>query len=195
MLSPGSHFRFRIVLIGDPSVGKTSLLSQLVDHKFSAIQTPTVGANYQIYPTRIDSLDVELQIWDTAGQERFRALGPIYYRYADAAVAVYDVTNHESFDALETWIRGFFEVAGTRAKVAIVGNKSDLGAISEVTKSEAEEFAERNGFTHFQSSAKTGEGVEIIFESLARTIFPECENPFAKPQIVSRSILPCSCTI
>jgi small GTP-binding protein len=157
----------RIVLIGDSSVGKTSLLNRLVEGRYDLFEPSTVGANYKTYRTEIDRLPVELQIWDTAGQEKFAALGPIYFRNAQGAVAVFDVTNHDTFSHLEKWISSFSEVAGGESVVIVVGNKIDLAERS-VSRGEAAGLAERSRFRFFEASAKTGQGVKDIFDHIAR---------------------------
>jgi small GTP-binding protein len=171
MKSPdGRAFRWRVVLVGEMSVGKTSLLSQLVDHHFDGNQQPTVGANYQIYVTEIASQKIELQVWDTAGQEQYRSLGPIYYRNAVAALVVYDVTARSTFSAISAWIAAFQNVAGAGATIAIVGNKVDKdGRVVEA--SEGRDYATEHGFLFFEVSAMTGAGVEPMFDSVTEAIF------------------------
>jgi small GTP-binding protein len=162
--------RWRVVLVGDMSVGKTSLLTQLVDHHFDFHQEATVGANYQIYVTEIESQKIELQVWDTAGQERYRSLGPIYYRNALGAVVVYDVTFRASFASVPQWIEAFQNIAGVGATIAIVGNKCDK-AQREVTTTDGRDYAAERGFLFFEVSAMTGERVEAMFDAVTEAIF------------------------
>lgn len=172
-----ASLRNRVVLIGDASVGKTCILAQLIDHKFSQNESSTIGANSQIYIENInkDKKDckVEIQIWDTAGQERFQSLGPIYYRNASAALAVFDMTNKTTFDHLEKWIESFREVAGQNALVYIVANKSDLTDQIQVPFIEAKSFAEQQGFAIYETSAKTGKNIQKMFYDLASKILDE----------------------
>jgi small GTP-binding protein len=167
MLSAGFAVRFRVVLIGDSSVGKTSLLGQLVDRRFDERQVSTIGANYQVYSMELEDLRVEVQIWDTAGQETYRSLGPIYYRNALGAIAVFDVANRASFDHLAEWIEAFRSVT---APGAVVGNKIDDASARAVSQDEAEATARDRGFLCFHTSAKTGEGVGEVIEKLAHKI-------------------------
>lgn len=163
--------RHRLVLIGDSSVGKTCILAQLIDHKFSQNEAATVGANSQIYFECISKdkkeCRVEIQIWDTAGQEKFRSLGPIYFRNASAALAVFDMTNKKSFDNLDGWIKPFRDVAGENAKVYVVANKSDLTDEIQVPFSEAQLYAEKQGFAVYETSAKTGKNIQKMFYDIA----------------------------
>jgi small GTP-binding protein len=170
LLVDGGAVRCRVVLVGEPSVGKTSILSRLVQHQFHPNQTPTIGASYQIYVVDMNSIKIELQIWDTAGQEKFRALGPIYYRNATGAIAVFDITNRTSFENLGLWIASFTEAAGDGATLAIAGNKADLESAREVTDAKAREFAIGQKAEYYETSASTGQSIEQMFTELAKRI-------------------------
>ena len=159
-------FHCRVVVIGDASVGKTSILNQLVDHSFQEHEQSTVGANYQLFVQEIDGVKIEIQIWDTAGEEKFRSLGPIYFRNSLGAVVVYDVTSRKSFQDLESWVNSFQEVAGPETIITIVGNKIDKIDIA-VSTEEAAKWADQRGFEHFRTSAKTGEGIRETFRQVA----------------------------
>jgi Ras-related protein Rab-2A len=162
-------YRARVVLIGDSSVGKTSLLNSFLGNPFNPYTESTVGANWQSYtPPNQDSL--VLQLWDTAGQERYQSLGPMYYRGAVGGLVVYDVTNRCSFEHLETWISAFQNTAGTEAAVILAGNKCDLEQSRDVSKDEASDWANVRGFPYFEASAKTGENVQLVFDHLAEMI-------------------------
>ncbi|OHT03122.1 small GTP-binding protein [Tritrichomonas foetus] len=169
MLAEVSTFHARVVVIGDSSVGKTSILNQLVEHTFNPFEPSTVGSNYQLYVEEIQGTKVEIQIWDTAGQEKFRSLGPIYFRNAVAAIAVYDQTNRLTFEHLDKWIHDFTEVAGATTTIAIAGNKSDLQS-EEVPFVEAEKWANDRKYLIAQTSALTGAGVKELFKKLAVSI-------------------------
>jgi small GTP-binding protein len=157
-------------MLGESAVGKTSILTQLVDRRFDPSQSATIGANYQIYSAEIDDLQVEVQIWDTAGQERFRSLGPIYYRNALGAVVVFDITNRSSFTSIQSWIDAFTSIAGSQATIAIVSNKIDLENLRMVSTTEAQDYARAHGFLAFETSAATGKGVQELFSELTETI-------------------------
>lgn len=163
-------FQCRVVIIGDTSVGKTSILNQLIDQSFQEYEQTTVGANYQLYVEEIDGKKVEIQIWDTAGQEKFKSLGPIYYRNARGAAVVFDVTNRNTFDHLGEWINAFTEVAGTDTAIFIVANQIDKVDGRQVESDEILSWAGSNGYKVFETSAKTGEGVTELFHSIAAEI-------------------------
>jgi small GTP-binding protein len=159
----------RIVTIGEPSVGKTSILNRVMD-KFDDLEQPTVGAAWQLVTQTKGGQEIELQIWDTAGQEKFRALGPLYYRGAVVAVVVYDVTNRASFDSVEPWIEGFTAVAGSESAIVVVGNKTDLEDARDVSQKEGRDWAIERGLRFFETSAKTGANVKELFEALAEIV-------------------------
>jgi len=148
---------FKILLLGDSGVGKTSLMKQLVDQQFSSEYKPTAGADFASKDFRFeDGQTATIQIWDTAGQERFKSLGSAFYRGADAAVLIYDITSKKSFQNLQFWKTEFFEyVNPTNFPVMIVCNKADLADRREVTADEAESWCQQNGNLHFfETSAK-----------------------------------------
>ena len=176
MLAEDNVFRCRVVVIGDSSVGKTSILSQLIDHTFNAYETSTVGANYQLLNLLVNDKKVEMQIWDTAGQEKFRSLGPIYFRNSLGAIAVYDCTQSKSFDALEQWINDFKEVAGSNVVIGIAGNKCDLEN-HEVECEYASKWAQLNDYFFKETSALNGTGISELFSEVAQKIVATHYDP------------------
>jgi small GTP-binding protein len=157
---------FRVVTIGEASVGKTSLITQLTESHFDPLVPATISANFRTWTQDLDSEMVELQIWDTAGQERFRALSPIYYRGAHAAVAVFSMAHASSMEALISVINTFFEVA-PHAFVVVVGNKCDItDSLHPVSREAAADFAREHGWPVFFTSARTGDGVRELFKEL-----------------------------
>ena len=161
---------FRVVMVGETSVGKTSIITRLVHDKYNANEASTVGAMFVSHLEIVDGQKVEMQVWDTAGQERFRSLGPIYYRNAAAAVVVFDVTNQASFDRIGSWISSFIDVAGESAFVYIVGNKIDIEDEIVVTPERGQEFGQDRGFHYASTSAKSGFGIKELFQFIARDL-------------------------
>jgi small GTP-binding protein len=162
--------RARVVVIGDSSVGKTSILAALAGGGFNPYELNTVGANWQLYVEEVKGERIELQIWDTAGQERFRSLGPLYYRNATAGLVVYDITNSESFRSVPGWVDAFTSVVGTGAAVFLVGNKCDLVDKREVAFDEAAEWARERGFDFVETSARTADGIAHLFQTVAERV-------------------------
>ena len=155
----------RVVLIGDSQVGKTSLIHRFVRSSFEKQQKGTIGAVFHTYEQQLNGRQVIMQIWDTAGQEKYRSLGPIYYRNAAAGIAVFDVTSKESLPNLELWINEFRKHT-ENPLVYVVGNKIDLTDSFEVTQEEIEKFAQDHNAKCFLTSAKTGEKVKEMFQSV-----------------------------
>lgn len=162
----------KVVLVGNTQVGKTCLVSRLMTGTFRASSPATVGAAFQDHVMTTDKGIVSMQIWDTAGQEKYRSLAPMYYRNAHAAILVFDVTNKESYEALEQWANNLEEKTTTEIKLFIAGNKCDLDN-RQVTEEEAREFSfKRGAIAYVETSAKTGTGVLELFTKVAET----CEN-------------------
>ncbi|EKX51086.1 hypothetical protein GUITHDRAFT_85102 [Guillardia theta CCMP2712] len=164
---------YKIVLLGEGRVGKTSLVLRYVNNTFSDKQQTTIQASFLSKRINIGENTCNLAIWDTAGQERFHALGPIYYRDADGALLVYDTTDTESFAKVKNWVKELRKMVGQEIVLCIAGNKIDLDKERQVEKSEAEEYAASVGAYHFQTSAKLGKGIEETFLALAKKMIEQ----------------------
>ena len=159
---------FRIILIGNAQVGKTSIVQRLVNREFFDHYEETVGAAFFTYTHTIEGQPILLQIWDTAGQEKYQSLGPIYYRNSSAAIAIYDQSDPDSFKILPDWILAFKESANVASQIFVVGNKNDLQEV--VPQQQAEDFAEENGYKFFSVSAKTGQNIDRLFQTVAQEL-------------------------
>ncbi|MCL7039379.1 hypothetical protein MKW94_011497, partial [Papaver nudicaule] len=135
---PSGNLSFKLVLLGDGRVGKTSLVLRYVNNVFSDQQQATVQASFLTKRILIQGLPITLSIWDTAGQERFHAFGPIYYRDADAALLVYDITDNDSFIRVKNWVKELQQMASKSIIMAIAANKSDLVRAKKFNLEEAE---------------------------------------------------------
>lgn len=155
----------RVVFIGDSQVGKTSIINAFIKKEFIE-QNPTIGASFYTHMMNYDDKQVYLQIWDTAGQEKFRSIGPIYFRKALAAVAVFDLTSKESLNNLKSWIELFRNNSDDNF-VIVVGNKQDLESSIVFDPDETSKWAKSMNAECVWASAKTGYGVEDIFNMLA----------------------------
>ncbi|EFA03965.1 ras-related protein Rab-18 [Tribolium castaneum] len=160
----------KILIIGESGVGKSSILVRFTEDNFDPDQTLTIGVDFKTKKLTVDDNTVKLAIWDTAGQERFRTLTPSYYRDAQGAILVYDVTNYSTFAKLETWLNEL-ETYSTKANIVkmIVGNKIDKEN-REVNREEAMKFARRHQTLYIEASAKTRDGVQCAFEELVHKI-------------------------
>jgi small GTP-binding protein len=158
----------KVVLVGDSQVGKTCIVTHLVSGTFRDSMPATIGAAFQTHTLSTTKGIVTLQIWGTAGQEKYRALAPMYYRSAEIALLVFDVTNRDSFAALEQWVHELSEKAPAYLQVVIAANKIDLKDDRIVSREVAERFAKcHNVKMHTEVSAKAGDGIVELFSNIA----------------------------
>jgi len=159
----------KILIIGQSSVGKSSLLLRFTDDVFDPDQPATIGVDFKVKTIDIDGNLVKLAIWDTAGQERFRTLTPSYYRGAQGAILVYDVSSRPSFEKLEPWLQEL-NTYSTKSNIVkmLVGNKIDKAR--DVTRDEGQQFARRHGMLFIEASAKSKQGVQTAFEELVQKV-------------------------
>lgn len=158
----------KVVVLGQTDVGKTCIVSYLINGKFDNSVSPTLGASFASKTIKVNDQNVVLQIWDTAGQERFRVLTPMYYRGAHAALVVYSITDDSSFQEVDYWFRSIKKNNGSTASLYLIGNKSDLESDRSVTEDQGREKAKKYKAEFFETSALTGDGVEELFMTLAK---------------------------
>lgn len=159
---------FKLVLLGDASVGKSSILMRFLQNKFSDGIETTVGAAFSTKTIESRSRQVKFEIWDTAGQERFRSLAPMYYRGASGAVVVYDQTNAVTFERAQDWVKQVMSTStNPNIVIALAANKMDLGDTRQVPLDKAEAFAASAGLLFLETSAKAGTNVTQLFETIA----------------------------
>lgn len=165
--------KVKVILLGASSVGKTSLVTYLINQGFSENVASTVGCSYFSHELKMDNGEIiKLQIWDTAGQERYQALAPVYIRGADCALIVYDTTDASSFTACDFWLQQVRTIAPKHAVVAMVGNKIDLTSERQVATVEGQRFASAVGSLFAETSALTGYGIQDLFKSVV-SVIPE----------------------
>ncbi|CAD5164050.1 unnamed protein product [Musa acuminata subsp. malaccensis] len=165
-------YSFKILLIGDSAVGKSSLLVSFISNHLGEDLAPTIGVDFKIKHLTVDDKKLKLTIWDTAGQERFRTLTSSYYRGCQGIILVYDVTKRETFTNLaDVWVKEVELYATNHNCVKVlVGNKVDKEADRMVTREEGNAFANEYGCLFLECSAKTRANVERCFEELALKI-------------------------
>ena len=166
----------KIVLLGDVSVGKTSIASRYCKNSFNEHHINTIGGAYQQQKVVLGNGSmVKLHIWDTSGQERFRAMTNLYYRDAQVAILTYDITNESSFSSIEFWIQELkYKVENENMILCLVGNKCDVNLNErKVTSQKGKNFAQDNNMIFFETSAKTGEGVKDLFVTIANKVYEQ----------------------
>lgn len=159
--------RQKIIFTGDVSVGKTSIINNLLGQKFIDEYEPSIGVDFFTKTIKYKSKLIKFQIWDSAGQEKFRSLIPNYIRGASLVFLVYDISNKSSFDSLPGWIKFIENIESTC--IVILGNKTDLEAKRQVKEEDIKNFSENNNnLEYFEISAKDGTGInEMFFKSVA----------------------------
>eukprot|EP01089_Gocevia_fonbrunei_P022140 TRINITY_DN882_c0_g1_i4.p1 TRINITY_DN882_c0_g1~~TRINITY_DN882_c0_g1_i4.p1 ORF type:complete len:208 (-),score=46.28 TRINITY_DN882_c0_g1_i4:122-745(-) len=162
---------FKILMVGDSGVGKSSLLLRFTDDTFSDNFISTIGVDFKIRTVNIDGKVVKMQIWDTAGQERFRTITSSYYRGAHGVILVYDVTDQVSFNNARQWLTEIERYACGQVVKLLVGNKSDLTTKRVVDQVTGKEFADQFNLPFLEASAKDGTHVTEAFMQLVKDIF------------------------
>ncbi|XP_018335926.1 ras-related protein Rab-35-like [Agrilus planipennis] len=160
---------FKLLIIGDSGVGKSSLLLRFSDNTFTGSYITTIGVDFKIKTVNIDGQRVKLQIWDTAGQERFRTITSTYYRGTHGVIVVYDVTNGETFANVKRWLHEIEQNCDVVNRV-LVGNKNDCPDRKVVLTEDAKRFADTMGIQLFETSAKDNINVEEMFLSVTRLV-------------------------
>ncbi|XP_014244152.1 ras-related protein Rab-37-like isoform X1 [Cimex lectularius] len=162
----------KVMLLGDSGVGKTCILVRFRDNLFlSGNFISTVGIDFRNKVVVVDDAKVKLQIWDTAGQERFRSVTHAYYRDAQALLLLYDVTRKQSFDNIRAWLGEIREYAQDDVVIMLLGNKSDCQSSERmVRKEDGERLASEYSVAFMETSAKTGQNVELAFMAVAREL-------------------------
>lgn len=167
----------QLLIIGDSTVGKTSMLTRYVEDKFNSQFLATAGIDFFTKDEIFNNKKVRIKVWDTAGQERYKSLTNAFFRNAQGVILVYDVNKAESFENLKYWLQSINLNLGekTEIKKIIIGNKIDLQR--EVSKEEAETFAKENNVKYFEASAKMNKGISESIRYLAEEILRDKIHP------------------
>ena len=182
---------FKIVLVGDSDVGKSCILLRYVDDQFDPSYVSTIGVDFRYKKLTLGSRSVKLQMWDTAGQERYRTITTAYYRGAQAVLMVYDVTSAESFENVARWMSDVKSVS-SNSIVVLVGNKRDKKGRVTSTE-EGAKLALSYGAMFVETSAKTGENIDGVFEEIGALLMEkalERERATMPPVVGNVSVLP-----
>ena len=173
------EYEIKICLLGDVSVGKTSIASRFCKNSFNENYINTIGGAYQQQNIVLNNgAKINLHIWDTSGQDRFRSMTNVYYRDAQVAILTYDVTNESSLDSLNYWLNELNDkVEIDNMLLCLAGNKNDVDASEKrIPTHKGKSFAEEHNMIFYETSAKTGSGVKELFQTIATKEYEKLAN-------------------
>jgi len=162
---------YKIIIIGDSNVGKSNILSRYTKDQFQGNSKATVGVELGTKFVKVEGVGAKLQIWDTAGQERYRSLTSSYYKGCHGCFIVYDITNEQSFESINTWYEQAVKEAGKEVSIILVGNKCDLENERKVSKEKGEEKARTMNASFFETSALSKVNIDDIFKEIVNNIY------------------------
>ena len=168
------EFMFKIVLVGDSSVGKTNIMGKYLKNEFREDSKSTVGVEFGSKEFVIENHTVRVQIWDTAGQERYKAITSAYYKGAKGAFVVYDITRKGTFESVDKWVSDLKATADKKITLLLLGNKCDLEDQRQISKDQAEQKAKSFEVAFLETSALSGENLEKAFEMLVNEVYKKC---------------------
>lgn len=171
----------KVVVVGESGVGKTCLLIRFVRDTFEDNTQSTLGVEFMSKIIQTEKHRIQLQLWDTAGQELFRSVTRGYYRGSAGALLLFDLSNRDSFENVEKWLRDVKDVAKEDVVLILLGNKSDLESKRQVTREEANDFAQRNNMKYFEVSAKTGDNVSEAINACVEMIEKNLDDGSFRP--------------
>ena len=180
-------YLFKIVLVGNTYVGKTSIADNFVDNIFLKNTDTTIGVDFKAKIFEVDNIRFKIQIWDTAGQEKFRSICKSYYRCGNAILLVFDLTDYETFYDLRYWLKDVSN-GNPNASIFIIGNKADLPN-RIVTKEVIENFVKENNLNYLECSAKTSENIDNIFEQVIRNLYDKYKEDDTLEDKMNKSLL------
>ena len=173
---------YKILLLGDSTVGKTCFLLRYVDDSFLDLHMATIGLDYRLKTLILEEQKiVKVQLWDTAGQDKFRAITRNYYKGASGIILIFDVTNVKTYENIKKWINEIKEEISEKVAIVLIGNKIDNVQERKISKEQGDKLASEIGVKFFETSAKTGEGINESVFFLVKKIFendPEVKNKY-----------------
>ncbi len=191
-MEQGNLNKFKVVFVGNISVGKTSILNRYVSGSFVEEYQPTVGIDFvtKSIPLKEKGVTLQLQLWDTAGQERFHTVIPIYIRDSSIAVIVFDVTDAQSFESVHKWVDEIKTIRNDESDILLIGNKCDLKDSRKITTEEAQKKCTGlNLKGYYEVSAKNGDGIPECFDSILSLLSGKLQNVKKEEKVEVRAAL------
>lgn len=165
------------MILGAAGVGKTSIILRYCDNIFRDNYAATIGLDFKIRTIKVDDKVVKIQIWDTAGQEKYQSLSSMYYKGSHGCIAVYDITNPDSYDSAKKHLyKAYTDYGFEKGCAILVGNKLDIEEDRKVDRSEGISLAEAFNAAYIECSAKTAHSVDEVFYNLCQILVKKCEN-------------------
>ncbi len=177
------NYLFKIALIGDSGIGKSSILVRFTENNYKEDTTSTIGVDFKIVSVNLgDGTNAKMQIWDTCGSERFKSLTSSFIKSCPAFLLIFDISKYKSFKNLENWMNLVNENTNPKL-LCLIGNKSDLEEQRQVTREEALGFARKHNLKYIETSAKINENIEDVFVYVSTTLHKEVTNPQRSPSL------------
>lgn len=181
-MSESYNYVYKIILLGDSTVGKSSLMRRFVENKFDFNTSTTFGVDNLTKCVEIDEEKIMLSIWDTAGQEKYQSIVPAYFRGSHAGIFIYDITNESSFFKVNYWLGQARELSAKDITFVLIGNKADLDSQRKVSQKSALDLARNNNMLFFETSCLTSENVESAFMQLVQRLYGKEEKAQKKTE-------------
>jgi Ras-related protein Rab-1A len=176
LISQDYDYLFKVLLLGDSDVGKSSLILRYTEETFNSKLVNSIGVDFKMKKREIDGKVIKVQIWDTAGHERFRSITYSYYRGANAIIIVFDLSDKKSFISITEWLKQIEKHAKENVFKFLVGNKSDLVEQRKVSYDEAKQYADEHELPYIETSAKEGININELFDSSIKSFLNNSNN-------------------
>ena len=166
----------KVILIGDSGVGKTNIMSKFLKNQFMEESKATIGVEFGSKLFNHEGHKIKAQIWDTAGQEKYKAITGAYYKGSKGALVVYDITQKKTFENIEKWVNDLKAAGDPKITIILIGNKNDLDDKRQVSKDQGEEKARSFGCAFLETSAYSGDNIDIAFNLMVKEIYEKFSN-------------------
>ena len=183
LISQDYDYLFKVLLLGDSDVGKSSLILRYTEETFNSKLVNSIGVDFKMKKKEIDGKVIKVQIWDTAGHERFRSITYSYYRGANAIIIVFDLSDQKSFISITEWLKQIEKHAKENVFKFLVGNKMDLVDERKVSFEEAKQYADEHDLPYIETSAKEGININELFDNSIKSFLTNTKNFWGEKNI------------